>query len=623
VFAHPLGLLALLGVPLVLGLHLFRRRYRPKQVSALFLWVEEDDVPIAGRRREKLRSTTSLWLELLVALLLALAFAGPRGCTGDETPHLVIVLDASASMAAVTPEGTTLDAARELIRTRVEGLGKDARVTLIATGRRPRVLAGPAALAQEALNSLAAFTPGATGHTLEPALVFARELAGERGVLFVTDQHDPERDFGGIEVASVGRPADNVGIVHATRKREVGADGAVERAFVTLQAFTEDTVTRTLVVSGPRGELVRRSVRLQPERREHLAFPLPEGYPDVRVALLENDALAVDNAVDLAPEPARTLRLASTLALEEAVLLGLGVEEQPLSRVLLALPETEHAANLESAHLILGDPPPGAREAWSLRIVSGSDKGRRDLIGPFLVDRQHPLLSGTTLEGIVWSIDPEVVLPGIPLISAGDLPILTETIDGRRHSYHFNLRPSRSTLARSPDWAILLSNLIQARRAQLPGAAAVNIAVGTSFTFRGAGPGDYVAELTDGTQYVTRTAQDLLVIEDIREPGMFEVQRLKAALPRTGSGEAEKELDEQRPRGETIARFAAQFQDAAESDLRDRRSGTVLEGTARAEVPSPINPLEALACALVLLLLLANWWILKAKSRGTNLGVVL
>ena len=37
-FQSPLGLLALLGVPAVVLLHLFRRRFERRPVSALFLW---------------------------------------------------------------------------------------------------------------------------------------------------------------------------------------------------------------------------------------------------------------------------------------------------------------------------------------------------------------------------------------------------------------------------------------------------------------------------------------------------------------------------------------------------------------------------------------------------------
>jgi len=100
-FANPLGLLALLAVPAVVALHLYRRRFEPRVVSALFLWGADDRAPVAGRKREPLRTSVSFWSELGAAALLALAFAGPRsGCAAGRSEHLVIVLDSSDSMGA-------------------------------------------------------------------------------------------------------------------------------------------------------------------------------------------------------------------------------------------------------------------------------------------------------------------------------------------------------------------------------------------------------------------------------------------------------------------------------------------------------------------------------------------
>ena len=53
-FSNPLGLLALLAIPLVLYLHLFRRRFEPRRVSALFLFAA-DALPAAARAAAQAR----------------------------------------------------------------------------------------------------------------------------------------------------------------------------------------------------------------------------------------------------------------------------------------------------------------------------------------------------------------------------------------------------------------------------------------------------------------------------------------------------------------------------------------------------------------------------------------
>ena len=116
VFANPLGLLALLALPAVVGLHLFRRRFTPRPVSATFLWAPMDRAAHAGRKPAPLHRSPSFWLELLAVLLLALVLAGPRGCGGGDVVHAVIILDGSASMSANGHQEAASTAARRQIQ---------------------------------------------------------------------------------------------------------------------------------------------------------------------------------------------------------------------------------------------------------------------------------------------------------------------------------------------------------------------------------------------------------------------------------------------------------------------------------------------------------------------------
>jgi hypothetical protein len=148
-FTTPLGLLALLALPAVVALHLFRNRLPDRRVAALFLFAEQSLIAGAGRTRTRLLRTASLWLELLAALLLAL-WLGGLSFGGTAAQHVVVVLDDSASMQA----GGHARAQQEL-RTRLGRLGSGDFVSVLRTGERPEVLAGPRARAADAEAALA------------------------------------------------------------------------------------------------------------------------------------------------------------------------------------------------------------------------------------------------------------------------------------------------------------------------------------------------------------------------------------------------------------------------------------------------------------------------------------
>ena len=78
IFATPLGLLALLAIPAIVAIHLFRRRFPVRPVAGLFLWGVVRQTPEGGGRVTRLPITRSLILECLAALALALIIAGAR-----------------------------------------------------------------------------------------------------------------------------------------------------------------------------------------------------------------------------------------------------------------------------------------------------------------------------------------------------------------------------------------------------------------------------------------------------------------------------------------------------------------------------------------------------------------
>jgi hypothetical protein len=52
IFTSPLGLLALLAIPAIVAIHLFRRRFPPRPVAGLFLW-QAVTTDAAGRRKNQ------------------------------------------------------------------------------------------------------------------------------------------------------------------------------------------------------------------------------------------------------------------------------------------------------------------------------------------------------------------------------------------------------------------------------------------------------------------------------------------------------------------------------------------------------------------------------------------
>ncbi|MBL8859067.1 MAG: VWA domain-containing protein [Planctomycetes bacterium] len=595
-FTNPFGLLALLALPAILALHLFRRKFQPRVVSALFLWSDESATPISGRRRERLPRSMSLFCELTAAACLALALAGPRGCTSADGVHLVVVVDGSASMSARDAQQTSaVGRAREHIAARIEALSSGSRVTIVESGARPRVLVGPAAFTAEASAGLARWEPSALHHDLHGAIALAQQIAAGGAIVCFTDRLDEGGLPPEVEVQAVGRPGDNFAIVRALRARDFSGDRTQDKITIELASFA--SVVRSVQVagvlpqSGDKPILEASAIELAPRERKTMSFSVPRATGTVEIRL-GADALAIDDRAFLAPLQQRTVTLRANVSEELGRSLGLSSRERgPIGRWLALVDDVTEAHSDEEAHVLISTSPGGGPTTWTLAFAPLGTE-RKDFIGPFLADRRHPLLEGTTLEGIVWSVDPTFIPLGAPLVSAGNLPILAEDKLSGGRVYTLALDPERSSLQRSLDWPILLANLVEMRRDELPGASATNLLVGDEITWRASTPSAAPLRLEGPRTEREFPARVVQSLDGFDAPGLYTLKQ----------------------DGATLAYFGVSFADASESDLTDRNTGeraAAVTASAAAPATSRIAVLLIIAALVALLL---DWWVLDSRA---------
>jgi len=606
VFTSPLGLLALVAVPVVLALHLLRRRSRPVLVSALELWADLAAPPAAGRRFEKLQRSTSLWLELLAAALFALAAAGPKGCSAAPEIHSIWVLDSHAALLAEDTAGQSAHTRlRAAVAERLAAMGPRDTVTLVESlpagvGLGARVLGTPAQGRADGRVSLDLWQPGHRAHDLAPVVELARQLAsarvpGERIDLWLaTDRFEPAAWPEDLGLLAEGEPRDNVGIVRAWRGRD--ADGA---EWLEVECFhgasSERDVELELLrdpAEGPR--IARLTLPPNSTARAKLALPAPaDAQPRTwRIARRgAKDALGADDVVYLAPEHISELHLGAEADPGLRAALGLGANLEHW----LALAAPARLAEPGAAHLYLGSGrPPAGRSTWSARLAPAGD-GQRPLTGPFLLERAHPLLEGLDLGSALW-VASDAGARGTTLVSAGDQRLLGVLDLGARVELDFDLDVRRSTWLASADWPLLLSNWAAWRRSELPQPTSVNLHPGEAAVVPVARAGRWRLSGADGSSLEEQLDADgTLVLPTPRRAAALVLER----------------------DGEPFAHLATGLFDRRSSDLSGagrglREPSAPADSTQRAEAPRHWRPL---LLVLALLCLAADWFVLGLHLR--------
>ena len=627
-FANPWGLLGLLALPAIVVIHLYHRRYPPLLVAGLHLWGIETHTTTAGRTRERLPITASLICELLAALVLSLVLADPRWGNLGKVVHLVVVLDNSASMSSRPPgleEKSFRDAAIDELDRRAKQLPRGSVVTVLRTARRPEMLAGPAVPWEEAKPKLDEWRPALPKHDFQPTWDLASQLAAETGeLLFLTDVVPDEKVATPklMEIVSVGRALENVSISAA--RWDFDSQTAKGRVFLRLSNHGKRGAN--VRVAGSVGERIifQENVTLAAGVSSPLEVEVAGGLGRLSITT-ENigDGLPLDNRIELIEPKVRTLHVALALSKDSPPL-------KAVQRALRGIPNVT-LTDTASAELIIAPAqplPPSRRElAWlGIGPFDSSEPARKasqDIVGPYVLEKQNPLLDGLTLSGVVWGGVQPLKLDVAPIITAGQNPLLSRLNGTRTTAYLLNLDFARTNLGESPDWPILLSNLIELRRDNLPGLRRWNYRLNEEIRFRliedapstttAATSGDASAKNAERETELPESSRPLLLVHHGQKRSLARAPIVE--VPPLEEADVYTILDGDRPIGE----FAVNFFDSEESTLTDLRPGrrdpTEEAASSGFQIDQPLTWLVLVGIVLILLAALTDWRVLRPIGR--------
>jgi len=353
----PWGLLALLilaGVVFAYWLRLPRRRH-PVPDLAPWLTVARADRRLSNQRR----TLISLALQIVIVLLLVLAYVQPYFAAGHDSCHEIVLVDLSRSTHACddTPFRTleSLEVPRTSGPSRLEkekgvllrvagAMGFQDRMTLIGVGSRPLILASNEAEPAILHRRIKELAPRDEVADFRPACQLAVELATASPhvrVTVITDgsvhqlELEPLAELpataGQVRYVPLGKSAENVGIVKFKSRKNLDSEGDFQ-AIVTLVSSCpqERKVPMALELNGKTLDV--KEVELAAGCAQTVQFSKPYRVGGVlKARLLVQDALLEDNeALDYLPAPRRMkVALVTKATLDEKTL-----SEYYLSKIL-------------------------------------------------------------------------------------------------------------------------------------------------------------------------------------------------------------------------------------------------------------------------------------------------
>jgi VWA domain-containing protein/aerotolerance regulator-like protein len=472
-FQEPSGLWFLVALPVIFVLYLIQSRYRPQVVASLLLWkrMARDLEAEAAWRRP--RWDLLLALQLLVALLAALALARP-GALGGGDRRLAVVLDTSATMAARDVPPTRFAAARQQVADVVNGAAPGTRVSLVAAGAMPRVVVenGSPSSVVDALDEL---QPEADAGDLASAVRIAAGLAGLAGndsqVVAVTDgASNLELPPQAVPVAFklVGGGTQSLAVSDVSLRRPIESIDYLA-GFARVVNFGPDPLSTTMTIVADGLAVDRSPIQVGAASHAEATFRVPANVEKLSVVLADREALAADDRVDMAgfASSARRVTIVSDApATWEHVLSVVpnistrSVRHETYSSADLSPDEVvlfDGVApdDLPHAGLILVNPP---ETSPLLSRVDSLPRFRRAVS----FDPEDPLLAGVDIAPLIVQ---QVVRATPPAwasaaVAAEDTPLILHGRFGDRRVVVFAFDPNKSNLPHMAAFPLLMANSV-------------------------------------------------------------------------------------------------------------------------------------------------------------------
>ena len=139
-FLYPLGLLGLIGVPIVIIIYILRSKFNELTVTSTYIWTLSERF---FKRRNPLSGLTgiiSLILQILMVILVSLAIARPVFVIPNSASEYCFVIDASGSMNYKDGLKTRFEKAKDYIEDAIDDARLGSSYTLICAGTDANVI---------------------------------------------------------------------------------------------------------------------------------------------------------------------------------------------------------------------------------------------------------------------------------------------------------------------------------------------------------------------------------------------------------------------------------------------------------------------------------------------------
>lgn len=295
-FLYPLGLLGLIGIPILIIIYIIKTKYTEQTVASTYLWTLSERFLKRRNPFSKISGIISLILQMLAITLISVGIAHPMFTLPGAAYEYVFILDASASMHMQQGEQSRFDLAKAQIAETIEDATDGSRYTLILAGSDTIVIFDQVEDKDSALTMLEEQQAGYDTEQLTDAVSIAQRYFNENTSAKISLYSDAEHAVGdNIRLVNVAGSEKNFAIGNVS----YGISGGKLSVVGDLISYGgEETLEVSLYVDGEYQTTYLGFVSEEQPARFQLSCE-KDSFSDILVVLNAEDDFSQDNEVHI------------------------------------------------------------------------------------------------------------------------------------------------------------------------------------------------------------------------------------------------------------------------------------------------------------------------------------
>lgn len=296
-FLYPLGLLGLIGIPILIIVYIIKSKYTEITVSSTYIWRLSEKFLKRRNPLNKLTGIISLILQLLMVAVISLAIAHPIIILPGSANEYCFVLDGSASMRMTDADGNTrFENAKDEIEKVIDSASEGSVYSLVYIGDGTRTVYERSESKETAKLLLSELEPSYSTIEYFDAIGKAQMIFDENPstlVYVVTDKQ--YNSMNNAELICVGDNCENYAVSnvsYALLSNALTVNGNVSSytgdAALDLELYLDNSSTpvATQTVNVTAGESASFSMSCTTKR-----------FSSLKVKIVNSDSLMLDNEV--------------------------------------------------------------------------------------------------------------------------------------------------------------------------------------------------------------------------------------------------------------------------------------------------------------------------------------